>query len=578
MHLLKPHRFAVCTILVVSVILCATGWKLFWFLTDDAYIAFRYISNRHMGWGYTWNPPPFLPVEGYTSFLWILLLDGVWTVLNVEPPDAANFVSLAFSVISLFINAAMLITVCNQRGKERTLPVFLGLVMIGIVVNRTFLMWTSSGLETALFNCLIHAWLLAALLMRNYPRGSVLWLTTTSGLLALTRPDGLLFILASLVMAALIILEPTTPKSSKTAWALRLIPVLVVPAHLIWRRFTYGEWLPNTYYAKSVSPWPESGVRYISSFVLEYALWIWIIVFGAAIAVRSASFLRTFKQKLPVSEEKGTQRLAFLASGLLSDAALVVAFLTICFHVGYYTFIIGGDHFEYRVYSYLIPIIMVSFIWAIFELRLKVRNAIILFLLFILAGLPIPWVHWHLSQDKTTRPETWLMAIPVSEKFPLPFSYYTGLFDSWQEWLILHSVCIRHQEHKVFAKHLLRVLPSRKKGGTYFKDEKNPVIAVPSAGIIGWVFSRVIIIDTVGLNDYVTARMPLREGQERMMAHDRSPPLGYVESFAPNMALTADGSVLRKYPRLNPLTDEKIRVSETYYRNLVKKHGRKADR
>ena len=52
------------------------GWQTFWFLCDDAYIAFRYVSNSQFGWGYTWNPPPFRPVEGYTSFLWVVLLAG----------------------------------------------------------------------------------------------------------------------------------------------------------------------------------------------------------------------------------------------------------------------------------------------------------------------------------------------------------------------------------------------------------------------------------------------------------------------------------------------------------------------
>ena len=41
------------------------GWRLFWFLTDDAFIAFRYISQAHDGHGYVWNAPPFQPVEGY---------------------------------------------------------------------------------------------------------------------------------------------------------------------------------------------------------------------------------------------------------------------------------------------------------------------------------------------------------------------------------------------------------------------------------------------------------------------------------------------------------------------------------
>lgn len=70
------------------------GWREFWFLTDDAFIAFRYVSNRMLGWGLVWNPPPFAPVEGYSSFLWVVLLEGVWRMTGVEPPAAANVMGL----------------------------------------------------------------------------------------------------------------------------------------------------------------------------------------------------------------------------------------------------------------------------------------------------------------------------------------------------------------------------------------------------------------------------------------------------------------------------------------------------
>jgi arabinofuranosyltransferase len=77
------------------------GWSLFWFYTDDAFIAFRYVSNAMLGHGLVWNPPPFLPVEGYTSFLWVRLLEGLWRITGLEPPQAANWLSLAFGYLSL---------------------------------------------------------------------------------------------------------------------------------------------------------------------------------------------------------------------------------------------------------------------------------------------------------------------------------------------------------------------------------------------------------------------------------------------------------------------------------------------
>ena len=89
-------RAAVIVVLVLAAAGLFAGWKLFWFLTDDAYIAFRYASNSMAGHGYVWNPPPFKPVEGYTSFLWVTLLDMVWRTFGVPPPQSANWLSLSW--------------------------------------------------------------------------------------------------------------------------------------------------------------------------------------------------------------------------------------------------------------------------------------------------------------------------------------------------------------------------------------------------------------------------------------------------------------------------------------------------
>src|SRR5262245_23778427 len=65
------------------------------FLCDDAFITFRYVANAREGHGLVWNAPPFLPVEGYTGFLWALVLWATWSWFGVEPPDAANVLSIA---------------------------------------------------------------------------------------------------------------------------------------------------------------------------------------------------------------------------------------------------------------------------------------------------------------------------------------------------------------------------------------------------------------------------------------------------------------------------------------------------
>ena len=50
------------------------GWlaEMSWFLTDDAFISFRYVRNLLEGHGLVFNPGE--RVEGYSNFLWTLEL------------------------------------------------------------------------------------------------------------------------------------------------------------------------------------------------------------------------------------------------------------------------------------------------------------------------------------------------------------------------------------------------------------------------------------------------------------------------------------------------------------------------
>src|SRR5438552_1169650 len=98
-------RLAAALFLALVVL---AGWRLTWFLTDDAFITFRYISNRRLGYGYVWNAPPFRPVEGYTNFLWMVLLDGVWSLAGVAPPVASTVLSLLFGYLTLLECARIL--------------------------------------------------------------------------------------------------------------------------------------------------------------------------------------------------------------------------------------------------------------------------------------------------------------------------------------------------------------------------------------------------------------------------------------------------------------------------------------
>ena len=70
-----------------------------WFLTDDAFISFRYVRNLLAGHGLVFNPGEY--VEGYTNFLWILELAALWGFFGLRPEQAAPWLSVAYTVGTL---------------------------------------------------------------------------------------------------------------------------------------------------------------------------------------------------------------------------------------------------------------------------------------------------------------------------------------------------------------------------------------------------------------------------------------------------------------------------------------------
>jgi arabinofuranosyltransferase len=124
-------------LLVVAAVGLLAGWNLFYFQTDDAYIAFRYVANAHVGRGLVWNPAPFLPVEGYTSFLWVMILRAVWALTGIEPPEASNWISLGFGAGSLWLAYRFLMRMRLPAGFEPDRLALVAVVLVGALSNRT---------------------------------------------------------------------------------------------------------------------------------------------------------------------------------------------------------------------------------------------------------------------------------------------------------------------------------------------------------------------------------------------------------------------------------------------------------
>jgi arabinofuranosyltransferase len=238
----------------------------------------------------------------------------------------------------------------------------------------------------------------------------------------------------------------------------------------------------------------------------------------------------------------------------------LVVCATLAVHALYYTFVIGGDHFEYRIYSHLVLLLFVSFVWLINAAGLRPLTGAVLLGSAILFSYPLPWTHWALTHRLQTREETFQMRVPVAPHWPASVRWYAHAFDDLQDWLIERVVCIRHQEHRALERLEVATYPSRDEGSR-ITGEGYPVMAGLAVGVPAWVLPHVNIIDLWGLNDYVIARSDRIPTPKRQMAHDREPPPGYAECFRPNVFLVGEGKI-EVYRRDQELTAAEIEQCE----------------
>ena len=75
-HGLEPSRIFLLCAFLATLGLLAFHLSVYWFHTDDAFISFRYALNLSEGHGLVFNPG-YERVEGYTNFLWVVILAAV---------------------------------------------------------------------------------------------------------------------------------------------------------------------------------------------------------------------------------------------------------------------------------------------------------------------------------------------------------------------------------------------------------------------------------------------------------------------------------------------------------------------
>ncbi len=284
-------------------------WEL---VVDDAYISFRHAVHLVEGDGLVFNRGE--RVEGYSNFLWTLLVAGL-AALGAVPAEAAVAAGWALGLLTLFgvaVTARRVLGLTAGAGLAAAAWLALG-------VSWTF--WAASGMESALFAwAVLASWALFFDPLAARPQGAFC-IAVAAAVAALTRPEGLA--LAVLAGAGLALASPAPRRARVTALAL-LGGILAL--HLAWRWTYYGVPLPNPAYAK-VAPSLESlgrGLGYLGRY-------LWRDGAFALVALAACASYRTRAR-------------AWLLAGVLGYALFVV--------------LVGGDGlYRYRLPAHVAPLL-----------------------------------------------------------------------------------------------------------------------------------------------------------------------------------------------------------------------------
>lgn len=220
-------------------------------IVDDAVISFAFARNLAEGHGLVCQPG-MSPVEGYSNPLWVLLFTPFFSLGLFHMLITPKVLS-ALMVLASFVMVGR--TLVSLRHGHAWGVEFVALLLTAL--NPSFVIWTHSGLENPLYVLLLSAMLNLSVRAVHSEGGS--WKTAVAlGMLAagvaLTRPDGVVFSAAYPLVLVLIWLKKRRESRIQLLMASLLVYgvtcALILGAYLVFRFMYFGDWLPNTYYAK----------------------------------------------------------------------------------------------------------------------------------------------------------------------------------------------------------------------------------------------------------------------------------------------------------------------------------------
>jgi tetratricopeptide (TPR) repeat protein len=213
-------------------------------IIDDAGISYAYARNFSEGYGLV-SQPGRVPVEGYSNFLWVMLLVPFFKLGIFHPIYLPKLLGLLAWVLVL----AILQIHTLQLTKN---PLFTVLGFTCMLLAPPLVIWTTSGLENPL------SLLLVVLLFHHLVARPANWREKSgllAALLAMNHPELVLFAAPGMLVA----MWAGNTGEPRGKISLAAVMRFFVPwfaafsSFMIFRYAMFSQWLPHTFYAKRVN-------------------------------------------------------------------------------------------------------------------------------------------------------------------------------------------------------------------------------------------------------------------------------------------------------------------------------------
>ncbi len=274
-----PRAAAIFLFALLCVVFAFTWVRNAW-MSDDAYITLRTVSNFVQGLGPNFNPGE--RVQTFTHPLWFLLL---------IPTHALSGEGYYSTLLLSFLVSLATIGVLYKNLARLPQQALFGIG--ALILSKAYVDYSSSGLENPLSHfCLALFYIF--LFKEQITMRRLLYASFAAAFVTLTRFDLILFVLPPLIFIAFQTWRAQSKQRAKILFALAIgfTPLLLWLLFSLWY---YGMLLPNTYYAKtpanvSLSMWLAQGANYFQNSLRVDPITLTLTACGIFFAIYSRNY------------------------------------------------------------------------------------------------------------------------------------------------------------------------------------------------------------------------------------------------------------------------------------------------